>query len=69
MTDRSVAQRLRDHVMSRGGPAKDDKGNYAGTVWPLMLEAADLLDRQEAEIASLVEGAERAAEMLAGEDI
>lgn len=40
-----VAERMRHHVGIRGGPAKDDDGNYIGTTWPMMLEAADEIER------------------------
>ena len=35
-----LVERLRSHVQSRGGPAKDEDGNYIGKAWPMMLEAA-----------------------------
>ena len=45
-----TSKKLRDHVMRRGGPARDEAGNYIGTVWPLMLEAADEIERLEGEL-------------------
>jgi hypothetical protein len=63
MTNHDVAgvvERLRAHINARGGPAKDDDGKFVGTVWPMMLEAAALIESQakalseaEAEIEKL----------------
>lgn len=41
----ALAERMRGYVQARGGPAKDDDGKYIGTCWPMILEAADVLDR------------------------
>jgi hypothetical protein len=47
-----ILKRLRSHVNDRGGPAKDDDGKYIGAVWPMMLEAADLIEQQSASLAA-----------------
>lgn len=40
-----IVQKLRDHVQSRGGAAKDADGNYIGTFWPMILDAANIIER------------------------
>lgn len=40
-----IANRIRDYLSVRGGPAKDDDGKYIGTGWPMMLEAVSEIDR------------------------
>jgi len=46
---------LRKHVMDRSGPAKDDDGNLVlpNGAWAMMLKAADMLERQAAQISAL----------------
>ncbi len=53
--NKDLVKRIRYYIEIRGGPAKDENGNYVGTVWPMMLEAADELERlsNEAENLSL----------------
>jgi hypothetical protein len=46
----TIADRMRYHIAIRGGPVKDDGGNFIGTTWPMMLEAADEIDRLRAAI-------------------
>lgn len=40
-----IVERMRARIMSHGGPAKDENGAYIGTVWPMMLEAANEIER------------------------
>lgn len=40
-----IVDRIRRFVASRGGPAKDDNGKPIGNSWPMMLEAADEIER------------------------
>lgn len=40
-----LVEKIRYHIAIRGGPAKDDDGKYIGTTWPMMLEAADEIER------------------------
>jgi hypothetical protein len=40
-----IVERMRAYIESHGGPAKDVHGKHIGTVWPMMLEAADELDK------------------------
>jgi hypothetical protein len=47
LRDASVlAERLRHHVISRNGPAKDDDGEVIlpNGAWRMMLDAADMID-------------------------
>lgn len=45
-----IIQKLRDHVQSRGGAAKDENGNYIGTFWPMILDAANIIERVDQAI-------------------
>lgn len=41
-----LAKRMRNHVLSRGGPAKDENGKYVleNGAWVSMLKAADIIE-------------------------
>lgn len=57
MTDiQQLIERLRKHVREVGGPAKDDDGNLLRPhgAFVMMLEAADALEAQQAEIERLL---------------
>lgn len=43
--DNDIVARIRRFVASRGGPAKDENGKPIGNSWPMMLEAADEIER------------------------
>lgn len=48
-----LVNRLRNYVKHRGGPAKDEDGKYIGTVWPMMLEAADEIEKLRNELKQI----------------
>lgn len=52
MTTKPLAQRLREHVMSRGGPSKDASGNpvLPNGAWQMMLDAADHIESLERKL-------------------
>lgn len=45
-----LVERIRFHIGIRGGPTKDDDGNYIGTTWPMMLQAADEIERLRSQL-------------------
>ena len=49
----ALAERMRKHVRDRGGLAKDDEGKpvIPNGAWAMMLEAADVIERQANDIA------------------
>lgn len=66
MTEKDdLVERLTNHVQSRGGPAKDENGNYIGTAWPMMLEAATRITELQAQLKEAREAAlEEAAQLV-----
>jgi len=64
---KDIVERLRFHIAIRGGPAKDDDGNYVGTTWPMMLEAADEIERQRKALVEINSQAVCAAIATEGE--
>jgi hypothetical protein len=45
-----IVQRIRYYVGIRGGPCKDTDGKFIGTCWPMMLEAANEIERLRKEL-------------------
>jgi len=45
-----VVGRIEYFIAIRGGPARDEQGNYIGTSWPMMLEAATEIKKLRARL-------------------